>query len=104
MAALWKQDVPLDPTFAPINASFREDWFLFPHEIRLQRGHAITLEAAGILTSGERQDLDRGLDQIEHRFGSSACPSSDAEDLHTWIEDSLVELIGQTGKKIHTAR
>jgi argininosuccinate lyase len=104
MAVLWKQDVPLDPTFAPINASLREDWFLLPYEIRLQRAHALTLEAAGILTSSERRDVDRGLDQIESRFGQSPCPTSDAEDLHTWIECSLVELIGETGKKVHTAR
>lgn len=62
------------------------------------------MEAAGILTPSERRDVDRGLDQIESRFGQSPCPTSDAEDLHTWIEDLLVELIGESGKKIHTAR
>ncbi len=104
MAALWKQDVPLDPTFAPINASLREDWFLLPYEIRLQRAHALTLEAAGILTTTERHEMDLALEGIESRFGQAPCPISDAEDLHTWIEGLLVELIGETGKRIHAAR
>jgi len=104
MAALWKQDVPLDPTFAPINASLREDWFLLPFEIKLQGAHARALEAAGILTASEREDLDRALEQIQRRFGEASCPESDAEDLHTWIEARLVDLTGETGKKIHTGR
>jgi len=58
MAALWKQDVPLDPTFAAINASLRDDWFLLPFEIKLQGAHARALEAAGILTARERTAAD----------------------------------------------
>lgn len=33
-----------------------------------------------------------------------ACPVSDAEDLHTWVEGKLTELAGDAGRKIHTAR
>jgi len=94
----------LNATFAPINASLSDDWFLLPYEIKLQRAHAKTLEAAGILTASERGEVDRALEQIESRFGQAPCPSSDAEDLHTWMEGAIVELIGETGARIHTAR
>lgn len=104
MKSLWKQDAPLDPTFAPINASLCEDWFLLPYEIKLQRAHARTLEAAGILTASDRGEVDRALEQIESRFGQAPCPSSEAEDLHTWMEGAIVERIGEAGAKIHTAR
>lgn len=45
-----------------------------------------------------------GLEQIEQRFGGQACPEHEAEDLHTWLEAILTELVGDSGKKIHTAR
>lgn len=70
----------------------------------MQGAHARALEAAGILTAGEREDVARSLERIQRQFGEASCPESDAEDLHTWIEARLVELIGDTGKKIHTAR
>ena len=104
MKSLWKQDTPLDPTFAPINSSLCADWFLLPYEIRLQRAHTKTLEAAGILTATERGEVEYALEQIEIRFGQAPCPSSAAEDLHTWMEGAIVELIGKTGTKIHAAR
>jgi argininosuccinate lyase len=104
MPTLWKQDQTLHPTFAAINRCLREDWFLLPFELRLQRAHARTLEAAGVLSAVEHADICRGLDQIERTHGAGPCPQSDAEDLHTWFESTLTELIGQAGKKIHTAR
>lgn len=104
MSALWKQRVPLHPTFAPLNRCLEEDWFLLPFELRLQRAHGQALMAAGVLTSGEYADLCSGLDRIQETYGQSDCPESDAEDLHTWVEMTLTELAGAVGKKIHTAR
>ncbi|MEE8169765.1 MAG: argininosuccinate lyase, partial [Phycisphaerae bacterium] len=104
MQTLWKKDQSLHPRFARINQCLHEDWFLLPHELKLQRAHAKTLEVAGILTGGERAAIARALEQIERRYGGAACPESDAEDLHTWVEGKLTEAAGEAGSKIHTAR
>lgn len=70
----------------------------------MQRAHAKVLEAAGILSPDERAAIERGLDRIEQTHSGQPCPASKAEDLHTWIEATLTDLIGAPGKKIHTAR
>lgn len=104
MSALWKQRVPLHPTFAPLNRCLEEDWFLLPFDLKLQRAHGRALEVAGILSASEHQELRRALDVIEREFGQAACPRSEAEDLHTWVEERLTQLAGEVGKKIHSAR
>ncbi len=102
--ALWKQDTALHPTFLPINGCLAEDWFLLPFELRLQHAHAAALEAAGIFTATERAALTEALRLIEREFGGAACPASDAEDIHTWLEGKLTDYAGDAGRKIHTAR
>ncbi len=87
-----------------MNRCLTEDWFLLPHELKLQRAHAKALAAAGILSSEETESVDRGLDRIAATFAGQPCPDSDAEDLHTWVEATLTELVGDAGKKIHTGR
>jgi argininosuccinate lyase len=104
MPTLWKQDQDLHPAFAAVNQCLQEDWFLLADEMRLQRAHAKVLEAAGILSPDERATIARGLNQIEETYAGRPCPASRTEDLHTWIEATLADLIGEAGKKIHTAR
>lgn len=72
--------------------------------MKLQRAHATALADAGLLTGTEADDLLRGLDRIADDHLGCACPASDAEDLHTWVEGALTALVGDAGKKIHTAR
>src|SRR5262245_35212852 len=104
MPSLWKQDQPLHPTFAKINRCLEDDWFLLPFELRLQRAHAVALRAAGILTEGDVAALKAALAEIERSHAGKTVPASDAEDLHTWVEQSLTEQAGEAGRKIHTAR
>ncbi len=70
----------------------------------MQKAHARALESAVILSHAERESLDGALADIEASFVNQPCPTSDAEDLHTWIEGELVKRTGDAGKKIHTAR
>jgi argininosuccinate lyase len=104
MQTLWKQDTPLHPTFASLNKCLEEDWFLLPHELRLQRAHAKALHEVGILSGAETAALGAALDTLEARYIGSPCPDADAEDLHTWVEAALVDAAGEAGRKIHTAR
>jgi argininosuccinate lyase len=104
MQTLWKQERGVHPTFAPINASLHDDWFLLPHELKLQRVHAEVLKAAGILKADELTALLGALDRIEREHLGKPVPESSAEDLHTWIEVRLTDIAGEAGRKIHTAR
>lgn len=104
MATLWKQETKLHPTFDAINRCLADDWFLLPFELRLQRAHAAALTAASILSADEHAALGRALDTIERNHGGGLLPVSQAEDIHTWLEEALTELAGEAGRKIHTAR
>lgn len=87
-----------------MNHCLREDWFLLPYELRLQRAHACALQAAGVLSGEQQTGIDQALDRIAEQYTDVACPESDAEDLHTWMEGKLIELAGEAGRRIHTAR
>lgn len=87
-----------------MNRCLADDWFLFPLELRLQRAHAAALAAAGILNENEHAGLCRGLETIEKQYGSGGVPTTQAEDIHTWLEETLTQLAGEAGRKIHTAR
>jgi argininosuccinate lyase len=62
------------------------------------------LRAAGILSADELDALRAALERLEQQYGRAACPGSDAEDIHTWIEAELTALAGDVGRRIHTAR
>ena len=87
-----------------MNRCLPDDWFLLPHELKLQEAHAHALASAGILSSKECEVLCSALGKIRREYADAACPASEAEDIHTWIESQLVERTGEAGKKIHTAR
>ena len=81
MQALWKQTQRLHPTFHRLNRCLEEDWFLLPHELKLQGAHAAALVEAGLLTADEHGDLVRGLARLAADHLGQPCPESDAEDL-----------------------
>ncbi|MFV0277931.1 MAG: argininosuccinate lyase [Parahaliea sp.] len=67
--------------------------------------HADMLCAVGVLSEQERDDIHRGLQQIGGEIGAGEFTWSVAlEDVHMNIEARLTELIGVTGKKLHTGR
>lgn len=94
-----------DETFAEFNNSFRFDKRLLAADVRASIAHANGLLRAGILTEDENAGITGALRTIlELAAGDPAYTDSDAEDVHSFIESRLVELIGDTGKKVHTGR
>ncbi len=67
--------------------------------------HADMLCAAGVLSADEMAEIRRGLAQIKEEISSGRFQwSVELEDVHMNIEARLTELIGITGKKLHTGR
>ena len=67
--------------------------------------HAKMLAAQGILDAGEVEKIIQGLEGIlnDLKAGSLAIDPA-AEDIHMFVEQVLTERIGDTGKRLHTAR
>ncbi len=87
------------------NASIMYDRKLYREDIEGSLAHATMLEKQGILTSQELTEITNGLNQIraEIESGEFEWKISD-EDLHMGIEKRLTAIIGDAGKKLHTAR
>jgi argininosuccinate lyase len=91
--------------FERFSRSLHFDRRLLEWDIRGSQAYARALEGAGILTSGERAQLERSLDAI---LASSQTAEfwSDAqdEDVHTLVIRKLSELAPELAAKMHTGR
>ena len=87
------------------NASIMFDRKLYIEDIEGSIAHATMLAKQGILTSDELTEIVDGLSEVKYEIeaGKFEWKISD-EDLHMGIEKRLTQLIGDTGKKLHTAR
>ncbi|HBW57590.1 MAG TPA: argininosuccinate lyase [Oscillatoriales bacterium UBA8482] len=103
----WSQrfEKSLHPAIAEFNASISFDIQLIEYDLTGSVAHAKMLGKTGIISQEEGEKLVSGLEQIrqEYREGNFN-PGVDAEDIHFAVERRLTELIGDVGKKLHTAR
>jgi argininosuccinate lyase len=100
---------PLDKEFEQWQRSIVFDWRLLEEEVAASKAHAAALAAARILTSSEFTQLLGALDAIAVNYrsddGKAAVRNHPAaEDIHHFVELSLVERIGSLGLKLHTGR
>lgn len=91
--------------FDRINSSLEVDRRLWPYDIAGSRAHARMLVAQGIITAEDGRSIDEGLQTIAGELGRDefAFQPSD-EDIHTAVERRLTELVGDAGRRLHTAR
>ena len=86
-------------------ASVSFDQRLYRHDIRGSIAHCRMLAHVGVLSSAEAEQIQEGLRQIEGEIDAGDFQwRTGLEDVHMNIEHRLIELIGETGKKLHTAR
>ena len=97
---------PLDPKFEHWQRSFPFDQKLLSYELAASRAHAKALRAAGVVSGDEHSQILTGLREIEARASRDAAFLNDteAEDVHHFVEKKLVDIIGETGKKLHSGR
>jgi argininosuccinate lyase len=100
-----------DKHFAAFNASFSFDRRLIFADLQACAVHARALGRAGVLRDSEVEAITDGLKKIGEMAADPGDPVfmdrpefAATEDVHSFIESRLVELIGQTGYKLHTGR
>ncbi|MEM7080851.1 MAG: argininosuccinate lyase [Pseudomonadota bacterium] len=86
-------------------ASVDFDQRLYAQDIAGSTAHAQMLAHIGVLSEEEARDICAGLAQIKTEIETGAFGwDVQLEDVHMNIEARLIELIGDTGKKLHTGR
>ena len=87
------------------NASIEFDKILAPFDIQGSIAHAQMLSEHGIIEKAEFNQIKDGLEKILDMINSGNFEwSIDLEDVHMNIEAKLIDIIGETGKKLHTGR
>jgi argininosuccinate lyase len=79
---------------------------LFEVDIQASVAHCNGLVSAGVLSDAEGNEIKQGLQTIRERGQSSNVyfDEIESEDVHSFIETRLIDLIGDVGRKLHTGR
>ena len=107
MAQLWKGRFKkeLAKETNDFNSSISFDSRMFEEDIKGSMAHAAMLGACGIIDKSESEKIIAGLQDILNDIKSGALEiDENAEDIHTFVEGELTERLGDTGKRLHTAR
>ncbi len=81
------------------------DQRLYEVDIQASIAHARMLQDVGLLTSAEFGQIEQGLQTIRQKIEAGEFAYSvSMEDIHMHIEHALIEMIGDVGRKLHTAR
>lgn len=87
------------------NSSIQFDQRMFRQDIEGSIAHATMLAARKIISTAESEAMIGGLAGIMEDLQTGALTvAEDCEDIHMFVEQVLTERIGETGKKLHTAR
>jgi argininosuccinate lyase len=95
-----------DPAFAEFNRSFGFDRRLFEVDVRASLAHCEALAAAAVLRTEEARQLQSALETILKRGleNSGYFDEIPTEDVHSFVEARLIEMVGDLGRKLHTGR
>ena len=107
MSKLWSGRLrdKLDPAFEAWQASFAFDRRLLPDELAASAAYARALERARILMPAEAKAVLDGLHAIAQKADDPAFfDKPGIEDIHQFVEQELVALIGDTGYRLHAGR
>jgi argininosuccinate lyase len=87
------------------NASIMFDRELYKYDIQGSIAHAKMLAKTGILSGDEARSLEIALMTVQNEIENGEFEFKlEDEDIHMAVEKRLISLIGDTGKKLHTAR
>ena len=96
---------PTDEFVKIFGASISFDKVLALYDIEGSIAHATMLSEVNVLSSSELKQILDGLNQIKDEIANNQLNwSIDLEDVHMNIESRLIEICGDSGKKLHTGR
>lgn len=107
MAQLWggRFTKETDKLVYAFNQSLFFDRRLFHADVRGSMAHVEMLSKQGILTEEDRDAIKEGLMSIVKDVDEGRLRiEGDYEDIHSFVEASLTERIGDAGKRLHTGR
>ena len=107
MAQLWggRFTKQTDQLVFDFNASITFDKRLFHEDVTGSIVHATMLAKQGILTEEERKSIVEGLTGILEDVDDGTLTIDESqEDIHSFVEATLIDRIGDAGKKLHTGR
>ena len=107
MAQLWggRFTKQTDEMVFDFNASITFDKRLFHEDVTGSIVHATMLAKQGILTEEERKSIVEGLTGILKDVDDGTLAIDETqEDIHSFVEATLIDRIGDAGKKLHTGR
>ncbi len=90
-----------DPSFAEFNRSFGFDRRLFEVDVIASIAYCQALEDAKVIGAEEGSQIRQALETI---LLAGCTDDAQVEDVHSYVEARLVDLIGATGRKLHTGR
>lgn len=99
-------DKKFDSLAMEFTSSLSFDIKLIEYDIKVSKAHANMLNKIDILSKEENENIQQGLDIILFKYndGTWIPDISKFEDIHSAIEEELTNIIGETGKKLHTGR
>ncbi len=96
---------PVSELVQRYTASVNFDKRLAEFDIQGSLAHAQMLASVGIISEADRVDIEQGLSTILQEIRNNTFEwKIELEDVHLNIEKRLTTLIGDAGKKLHTAR
>ena len=107
MAQLWggRFTKETDQLVYSFNASISFDKRFYAQDIKGSIAHVMMLARQGILTDYEKDQIIQGLEGILDDVECGRLEISDKyEDIHSFVEATLIDRIGDPGKKLHTGR
>lgn len=95
-----------DQRFKHFNDSLRFDYRLAEQDIIGSIAWSKSLVTVNVLSNDEQQKLEHALNELltSVQHDPNQILQSDAEDIHSWVEQKLIEKVGDLGKKLHTGR
>jgi argininosuccinate lyase len=97
---------PPDEFFARFSSSFAYDRRLLPYDLTGSRAWALALARIGVLSRKDVQAIARGLRELRKRAATDPTwlDQHPEEDVHSFVEARLHELIGDAALRLHTGR
>jgi argininosuccinate lyase len=88
-----------------INASIGIDKRMWREDIEGSLAHSDMLAECGIISKEDRDKISEGLRRLADEIAKGETEIADSfEDIHSFVEGILTERIGDSGKRLHTAR